>query len=161
MERQDRKHRTIGDRQMFFSKTRGRRHEAQSLLFQFLNGKVIVEVTSPYEDRSESRSRYCIGIAVIPIHDGHPDIDAAFTAVTKDISTTGVGIVAKQLITADEVLIFLGSEASVRPLRAKVCSCHPLGFGWFVFGTEVTALVYADEYPVLGHFDPNGMRLVS
>jgi hypothetical protein len=147
--------------EMFFSRMRGRRHEAQSLLFQFLNGKVIVEVKSPYEDRSETRSRFCLAVSVIPLHDGDPDIDAAFTAVTKDISTTGVGIVTNQLISTEEVLIFLGAEASVRPLRAKVCSCHPLGFGWFVFGTEVTALAYSDEYPILAHFDPNGVRLIS
>jgi hypothetical protein len=93
-----------------------------------------------------------MGILVVPLSDESPDIAGAFTALTKDVSATGIGLVANRAIPTAEVLLRLSGTSETRLLRTTVRSRKELGEGWVRFDMEVTDVVDKSEYPQLKHF---------
>jgi hypothetical protein len=101
---------------------------------------------------SEGRVDLSMGILVVPLSDESPDIAKAFTAMTKDVSATGIGLVANRAIPTAEVLLRLSGTSETRLLRTTVRSRKDLGQGWVRFDMEVTGVVDKSEYPQLKQF---------
>ena len=93
-----------------------------------------------------------MAVFVAPMDDGAPDVSRTFTAVTKDISSKGIGIIANRFILTPEVLICLWSEGNLKLLRAAVRHRRELSRGWVHFGVEVTGMAEKHEYPQLRRF---------
>jgi hypothetical protein len=101
---------------------------------------------------ADGRVDLSTGILVVPLSDESPDIDRAFTALTKDVSPTRIGLVANRAIPTAEVLLRLSGTSETRLLRTTVRSRKGLGQGWVRFDMEVTGVVDKSEYPQLKHF---------
>jgi len=100
----------------------------------------------------EGRTNLSIGILVFPLNDESPDIARAFTAVTKDVSTTGIGLVTNRTIPTAEALLRLSGASETRLLRTTVRNRKELGQGWVRFDMELTGVADKNEYPQLSQF---------
>ena len=110
------------------------------------------KAASNQERRLEGRTDSIIGIVVVPIHDDFPDISKAFSAITRDVSTTGISVIANRSILTPEVVICLSGKSEARLLRGLVRYRKELGLGWVRFGMEVTDVLDKSEYPQLTRF---------
>ena len=68
--------------------------EAQKVLARLADQRTFEKIRALEEHRSECRTDLSVGILVVPLNDESPDIAKAFAALTKDITTTGIAIVA-------------------------------------------------------------------
>ena len=93
-----------------------------------------------------------MGILVVPLNDESPDIAKAFTALTKDVSSTGIGMVANRNIPTSEALLRFSGSSETKLLRSIVRNRRELGQGWVRFDMEVTGVVDKSEYPQLKNF---------
>ncbi len=93
-----------------------------------------------------------MGILVVPLSDESPDVAHAFTALTKDVSATGIGVIANRSIPTAEALLRLSGSSETRMLRTTIRNRRELGQGWVRFDMEVTGLVDKSEYPQLKPF---------
>ena len=89
---------------------------------------------------------------VVPLNDECPDIAKAFTAMTKDVSAMGIGVVTNRSIPTAEALLRLSGNSETRLLRTTVRNRKELGQGWVRFDMEVTGVLDKSEYPQLKHF---------
>ena len=108
------------------------------------------EAASARERRSEPRIELAVGILVVPLRNGMPELADAFAALTKDVSPTGLSVVANQSISTLKFLACFSGQSERKILRTEIRSQESLGSGWFRISTEVTGAVAADEYPELG-----------
>lgn len=79
-------------------------------------------------------------------------MESAFTAMTKNVSARGLGVIANRSVLATEVLICLSGKPDAKLLRAAVRHQVKLGLGWFQLGVEVTQVVNKSEYPQVSRF---------
>ncbi len=132
---------------MTLSKSLVRRTDAQQLLAA-LGRRQPRRPNEPQEERA----LLSIGILVVPLNDESPDIDMAFTAMSKDVSSTGIGLVANRSLSTSEALLRLSGDAETRLLRTTVRHRKDLGQGWVRFDMEVTGVLDKSEYPQLKQF---------
>jgi hypothetical protein len=132
---------------MTLSKSLVRRTDAQQLLAA-LGRRQPGRPNEPQEERA----LLSIGILVVPLNDESPDIDMAFTAMSKDVSSTGIGLVANRSLSTSEALLRLSGDAETRLLRTTVRHRKDLGQGWVRFDMEVTGVLDKSEYPQLKQF---------
>ncbi len=138
---------------MLLFATRKRKNvEAQRFLMRLLNVRSLTSLNVYTDDRGEPRTNFCIGVRVVPLIDERPALSAAFTAITKDFSSTGIGVVTDRAITAETVLLCLPSADGGRFVLSHVRNCRPLGVGWFHYGMEVIELIDHTRYAELGEF---------
>jgi hypothetical protein len=137
---------------MTFSKSVLRRTDAQQVLAALSHQGEGGKPGRLGEPSREKRSVLSVGILVVPLNDESPDIDKAFTAITKDVSSTGIGLVANRSIATSEALLRLSGDAETRLLRTTVRQRKDLGQGWVRFDMEVTGVLDKSEYPQLKHF---------
>jgi hypothetical protein len=135
---------------MFLFKPRKRELDSQQFLSRLANRRSLEKLQAVTERRGEARTDLCIGIWVIPLADGQPDITNAFPAITKDFTSRGIGfIVHEPPAAAEEVLLAVPDETEERLLRVNVHSRRTLGAGWYLLGAEVIELLDKDQYPSL------------
>ena len=72
--------------------------------------------------------------------------------MTKDVSSTGIGVVANRAIPTAEALLRLSGNSETRLLRTTVRNRKELGQGWVRVDMEVTGVLDKSEYPQLKHF---------
>ena len=139
---------------MLFPEPHAEQPATQPALVQFPLGVQSNPGKAAYvsERRSEPRADLTVAALVVPMEGGAPDISRAFTAITKDMSSKGIGVIANRFILAPEVLICLWSEGDLRLLRAVVRHRRELSRGWVRFGVEVTGPAEKNEYPQLCRF---------
>jgi hypothetical protein len=133
---------------MTLSKSLIRRTDAQQVLATLTHQG---EGGKPAQPR-EKRAALSVGILVVPLNDDSPDIDKAFTAISKDVSSTAIGLVANRSLPNSEALLRLSGDAETRLLRTTVRHRKDLGQGWVRFDMEVTGVLDKSEYPQLKHF---------
>lgn len=138
---------------MSFFKTRRRKNvEAQQFLMRLLNVRSLASLNVYTDDRGEPRTNFCIGIWVVPLIDEHPEVSAAFAAITKDFSSTGIGVVTNRSITEATVMLCLPSAGRSKFVRSHVRNCRSLGVGWFHYGMEAIELIDPANYAELSEF---------
>ena len=137
---------------MWFVKSRAEGQEVRDCLTRLADMRSLAKLKAFRERRSQRRTDLCMGIWIIPTNADSPDTAQAYPAVTKDLSSTSLGVITNRLEGHDSILLCLQSESEVILLRASIQSRTCLGFGWFLLGLEVTELVDRDEYPQLDHF---------
>ena len=121
-------------------------------LSQLANQKTPAKAEGRQERRLEERTDLSIGILIIPLNGGSADISQAFTAVTKDVSSNGIGVIANRSISTPRVLICVLGKSEPVLFRALIQYRKELGLGWVRIGTNVTGMVDGSEYPQLHRF---------
>lgn len=139
---------------------RKKSREVQQFLLRFANERQSGANKVIDDQRRETRSdtNLSVGVWVVPLVDELPDYDAAFTAVTKNFSWNGVGIICNQPTPADELLIGIPTEPRMTYLRGRVRACTPLGVGYFLLGTQGDEIVSPADYP---HLDQIGLAIAG
>jgi len=100
----------------------------------------------------DGRTDLSVGVLVVPLNDESPDIASAFTALTKDVGATDIGVVTNRSIPTAEALLRLSGISETRLLRTTVRNRKEIGQGWVRFDMEVTGVLDRNEYPQLKHF---------
>jgi hypothetical protein len=137
---------------MLPSDTAMNRSEAQQLLAALGNRNTRGRVDRVEHGHMEQRAELNVGILVVPLSDESPDIAKAFTAMTKDVSSTGIGVVSNRSLPTAEALLRLSGSSETRLLRTTVRNRKDIGLGWIRFDMEVTGVVDKSEYPQLKSF---------
>jgi hypothetical protein len=104
----------------------------------------------PIQDiRSDKRVNLAIVVAVVPIEDGKLQGDEAFTAVTKDFSSTGVAVVTDQPLEHRQAILGFRMNEEMTFLLAEARHLDPMGGGLAQIGFELVEVVSAGDYPGL------------
>lgn len=91
--------------------------------------------------RSEPRAELQTDAWVVPMRGGEPCLDAAFSVVTQDLSTRGLGLVSMQSVTDDELLVCLTSLDPERAFHVEVRSNTRLTNGSHRLGVQVREIL--------------------
>ena len=126
-----------------------RQSDARQVLGQLADQE---KAASSQERRLEQRTDTSVGIVVVPIHNDSPDISRAFSAITKNVSTTGIGVIANCSVLPPEVVICVPDKPKTRLFRGLVLHRKELGPGWVRLGVEVTDVLDRNKYPRLTGF---------
>jgi hypothetical protein len=138
---------------MFCFSSRKPKLELQPFMLRLINRCGAGRATVCEDRRLETRTKINLGVLLIPMCGECPEVDAAFTVVTKDISSTGLAVMTDRPLSAEEVLIRLPGDAGMRLVRATVRNCQQLGCGWIVYNFSVVELLDEKKFPDILRFD--------
>jgi len=99
--------------------------------------------------RLEGRVNLTTVVMVVPIEEKVPQIRRAFTAVTKEFSSSGVAVVVDHPCGPDEALLGFRWRGSITWIRAKAKHLHPLGGGFFQIGFRMSKRLDLADHPEL------------
>ncbi len=121
----------------------------QSFLVRMVNNnspqmKLMVE-----GPRVDGRVHLTMPVWIVPIERGKPVVGKAFTAVTKEFSSTGASIVLDEPIGLDDLIVGFEFQDEMKFLRAVAKHITPLGGGFHQLGLQMTDIVHVAKYPQL------------
>jgi hypothetical protein len=123
--------------------------KVRALILKLVNNSC-PELKGQIEDaRSDNRVNLAIVVAVVPIKAENIQFNEAFTAVTKDFSSTGVAIVCDQPLGLDQVILGFRMDGEMAFLRAEAKHLNPMGGGLFQLGFRLLEVVSVGDYPGL------------
>ncbi len=99
--------------------------------------------------RRDSRVNLVIVALVVPIDKGQAQLPRAFTAVTKEFSNNGVGLVLNEPIDLDWAILGFRLEGQMEFVRAQTKHLDPMGGGFYHLGLQLTEVVSSADYPEL------------
>ena len=129
--------------------TKSHEREVQSFLLKVVNNNCQELRALMDGPRAESRVPLVGVVLVVPLVNKQPAMGQAFTAMTKELSTTGMALVLAEPRGLDEVIVGVRWEGEMTYLRAKTRHLNPLGGGFFQLGLQVTSLVHPGDFPQL------------
>jgi len=121
----------------------------QSFVIKLLNNncsELDAMVEGPRLDR---RVNLTVVALVIPVDDGELQFDRSFTAVTKEFSATGVGIVLDAHRQLDRVVLGFRWLGEMQFVRAELKHLRPMGGGFYQAGFQMTETLPLADYPEL------------
>jgi hypothetical protein len=108
------------------------------------------ELVPEIEDtRSDKRVNLAIVVAVVPLENGRIQGNEAFTAVTKDFSSTGVSVVTERPLPFDRGILGFRMDGELVFLLAEARHVAPMGGGLFQVGFQLLEVVSTGDYPGL------------
>jgi hypothetical protein len=99
--------------------------------------------------RLDSRINMSVAVLVVPVEAGRLQVAEAFTAMTREFSNSGVGIVLDQPEGPDEAVLGFQLEGTMTFLRAEGKHLESLGGGFYHLGLHLTEIVTPVDYPEL------------
>ncbi len=99
--------------------------------------------------RRDSRVNLTIVALVIPIDGGQLQVQRAFTAVTKEFSNNGVGLVLDEPVALDWAILGFRLEGQMEFVRAQAKHLNPMGGGFHHIGFHLIEVVSSADYPEL------------
>jgi anti-sigma regulatory factor (Ser/Thr protein kinase) len=114
--------------------------------------RVILSMRRPSgpERRQGARTTVHRPLQVVPLRpDGSPDLDAAFAAVSRDLSATGVALLQDGVVPCERVFIGFPRGDEVTYVPADVRHCRPLGDGSMELGCR-----FLVEVGATGEWEP-------
>lgn len=129
--------------------TRNKEREVQGFLLRVANTNC-PELKSRREGpRLERRVNLTLVVLVVPIEKGRAQVPKAFTAVTKEFSTSGVAVVLDGPRALDELILGFRAEGELVFIRGKVKHINPMGGGFFQMGVKLQEIVDPNDFPDL------------
>jgi hypothetical protein len=128
---------------------RDKTRSIQGFLIKFLNNncpdlKALVE-----GPRADSRVNLTVVVGVVPLEKGKIQPDRAFTAVTREFSSAGVGIVVPGAEKYEQAIICFRYEGEFYYALASAKHQTFLGGGFYQLGFQMKEMVKPNEYPHL------------
>lgn len=123
--------------------------EVQGFLLKVVNNncpELRALIDGPRLDR---RVNLTLAVLVVPIENKKPQVRKAFTAVTKEFSTSGTAIVLGRPKPIEEAMLGFRWDGELIFLRAKSKHLSPIGGGFFQLGFKLLEMVYAGDHPEL------------
>lgn len=99
--------------------------------------------------RQDSRVNLSIVAMVIPSDGEQLRVPQAFTAVTKEFSNNGVGLVLNQPVGLDQAVLGFRLEGQMEFVKAQAKHREPMGGGFYQIGFQLTEVVSSADYPEL------------
>ena len=99
--------------------------------------------------RLEGRVNLTMVVMVIPVEAEKPLLRRAFTALSKEFSSSGVAVVVDHPYGADEAFLGFHWQEGITWVRAKAKHLHPMGGGFFQLGFRMTERLHSADYPEL------------
>ena len=99
--------------------------------------------------RFDRRMNLTLPLLVVPCEGHRPVIGRIYPALTKELSSTGLSLVAPHTEEATEVVVAIRWEGAMYYLRARIRHCTPLGAGFHQLGLELVEMLNATDYPGL------------
>ena len=108
------------------------------------------ELTSLLEGpRLDRRVNLTVVVKVVPVEDDEIITERAFTAVTKEFSANGLGLVLSEAVGLDEMILAFRWKGEMVFVRAVAKHLNPIGGGFYQLGVNFTEMVYAGDHPEL------------
>jgi hypothetical protein len=102
--------------------------------------------------RRDKRINLTLVVLVVPLEDGKLKVGDAFSAVTRELSVTGVGIILDRQRALDEVILGFRLEGNMCYVHARAKHLSPMGSGFYLLGLEMTEVVPSSKYLELKTF---------
>lgn len=99
--------------------------------------------------RADSRVNLVVVVLIVPMEGGSPQVDRAFTAITKEFSNAGVAVVLDQPRRLDKAILGFRFEGEMTFIRAQAKHRDPMGGGFHQLGFQLSEVVSAKDYPEL------------
>ncbi len=130
-----------------FSKPKDR--AAQTFVVRLINAHCPGMAAKVEGPRLDSRVNLVLVATVVPIAQDRLQVDEAFTAVTKDFSSTGVSIVIEQPLGFEQALLGFRLDGQMTFLRGQAIHLDPMGGGFYQLGFQLLDLATSSDYPQL------------
>jgi PilZ domain len=127
--------------------------KVRGVILKLLNSNCPELVPEIQDSRGDKRINLAIVVAVVPVENGKLQRDRAFTAVTKDFSSTGVAIVTEQVLRLGQAILGFRIDGEIVFLLAQARHLDPMGGGLFQIGFELLEVVSTGDYPGLEDVD--------
>jgi len=129
--------------------TRNKKTGVQSFILNLLNNSRMKTESMIDGPRLERRVHLTIVVLVIPLEDKKPRVEKTFATVTKEFSSTGVGVVLSEPIGLDQVILGFRNQGEMTFIRAEARHLTPIGGGFFQLGLQMIEVVFPGKYPEL------------
>ncbi len=103
--------------------------------------------------RGDSRVNLAVVVMIVPIENRQLQVQQAFTAVTKEFSGDGVGVVLDQPKGLDQAVLGFRVEGEMNFVRAQARHLDPMGGGFYQVGFQLIEVVSLSDYPELRSLD--------
>lgn len=121
----------------------------QSFVLKLVNNNCPELVSRLDGPRSDSRVNLVTVVMIVPVLDGNIHADRAFTAITKEFSSTGVAVVLDQVRPLDQAILGFRFEGAMTFIRAQAKHRDPMGGGFHQLGFQLFEIVSPSDYPEL------------
>ena len=105
------------------------------------------------QGRIEDRVELNVGVWVAPLLHRRPDVDRAFRGITKNFTSSGIGLMVDHDIPYENVLLRLVSDDQTMFLRCKVVESTPLGSNFYLTGLKVEDIVPTGDFSELENLE--------
>lgn len=121
----------------------------QSFILKMVNNNCPELHLAEADSRLARRVNLTVVVMIIPVENGHPIFDEAFTTVTKEFSNSGLAVVLDKPMGLDQVILGFRFEGEMTFVRAQAKHLNPLGGGYQQLGFQMNDIVHVSEYPEL------------
>jgi len=128
---------------------RDRKRAVQSFILNVVNNSCPELAALIEGPRLENRVNLTLAVLVVPVENGKPLAENAFTAVTKEFSTAGLALVLDEPKALDEVIVGFRWEREMTFVRATAKHLNPMGGGFHQLGFRMTEIVHRGQYSEL------------
>ena len=129
--------------------TRNKVKEIQGFVTRIVNNNC-PELKSLIEGpRLNCRVNLTMVVTVIPVEKKKLLVEQAFTAITKEFSTSGLAVVLDGPMGLDEAIVGFRWQREMTFIRAATKHLNPMGGGFFQLGLQLTEVVHPSDVPGL------------
>ena len=129
--------------------TKKREIGVQSFILKLVNNNCPELLALMEGPRMDSRVNLTVVVAVVPVEKKKPQINQAFTAVTKEFSSNGVALVLSEPLGLDYAILGFRFEGRMIFVRAQAKHLNPMGGGFYQLGFQMLEVVSLADYPQL------------
>ena len=129
--------------------TKKREIGVQSFILKLVNNNCPELLALMDGPRIDSRVNLTVVVAVVPVEKKKPQIDQAFTAVSKEFSSNGVALVLNEPRGLDHAILGFRFEGQMSFVRAQAKHLNPMGGGFYQLGFRMLEVVSLADYPQL------------
>jgi hypothetical protein len=129
--------------------TRDKKRAVQSFILNVVNNNCPELAALVEGPRLENRVNLTVVVLVVPVENDRPLVGKAFTAVTKEFSTTGLAVVLDGPMGLDEAIVGFRWQREMTFIRAATRHLNPMGGGFFQLGLQLTEVVHPSDVPGL------------
>jgi hypothetical protein len=110
-------------------------------MFRFINQRSMSKIKALDHPRVEERIDMNVGVWAAPLVKRRPVVEGAFRALTKNFTSTGIGLFVDHELDCEQLLVRLVSDSQAIFLQTEVIDATPLGAGFHLVGLKVEDLV--------------------
>jgi hypothetical protein len=124
-------------------------YRVQSFVLKLVNNNCPELKAMMEGPRLDSRVNMVVVVMIIPVENKRLQIRQAFTAVTKEFSTTGVAVVLDRPQNLSEAILGFRIEGEMVFMRARAKHLSPMGGGFHQLGFKMIEPVSPGDCPQL------------